>query len=159
MKLTRRTFLISSAAAAAYAALPSLPKAAAIDVGGGRSITGTLPAGRYAVTAEIEFAAAPVADNLVEFYWGPPGASAVNSQFIGVMTSHPERSIAGYVGAFQPGCENGQLIVVNRASQTLEAKVEMLELQTVIENEGGTEVRLQAGKTVTFDNLNPRDSL
>lgn len=150
MKLTRRTFLISSAAAATYAALPSLSKTAAIDVGSGRSITGVLPAGHYTVTAEIEFAAAPVADDFVEFYWGPPGAAAVNSQFIGTMMSLPERSIVGYVGKFQPGCESGQLIVVNRTSQPMEAKVEMTELNLVLESEDNS-IKLQAGKTVTFD--------
>ena len=151
MKLTRRTFLISSVAAAAYVVLPSLQAATwTIDVGGGRSITGTLPAGRYAVTAEIEFAAAPIADDLVEFYWGPTGAAAINSQFIGTMMSLSERFIIGYVGVFQPGCEKGQLIVVNRASQPMEAKVEMIELKPVLGNEDNS-IKLQAGKTITFD--------
>ncbi len=150
MKLTRRTFLISSTAALAYATLPSLPKAAAIDVGGGRSIVGKLPAGRYAITAEIEFATAPVAGDLIEFYWGPPYANAFNSQFIGTLTSFPERLITGYVGAFQPGCENGQLIIVNNASYPMEAKVEMTELQTVLGNEDNS-IELQVGKTTTFD--------
>jgi len=148
MKLTRRTFLISSTAAAVAAALPSLPKAAAINAGSGRSVAGTLPVGRYAVTAEIEFAAAPVTDDLLEFYWGPPGTSAINSQLIGIMMSSPERSSIGFVGTFEPGCENGQLIIVNKTSQSLEAKVEVTELQTVIENEGATEIHLQFGKTI-----------
>ena len=153
MKLTRRTFLLSSVAAGVVAALPSVIKASTIDTGGGRSLTGTLPFGRYTVTAEIEFASAPREGDLVEFYWGPSGASVINSQFIGGMLSLPEQSIVGYVGTLEPGCEKGQLIVKNNTSQPMNAKVEMTKLEYVV-SENENEITELTRNPIIFDELN-----
>ena len=135
MKLTRRTFLISSAATAAYLTqlLPS--KSKFIDASDGRSLPDVLPEGVYSVTAEMDFCAAPHSGDYIEFFWGPPGAAAINSQFIVALATVPEQTIIGYVGRFSPALEKGQLIIVNNSSQPMKAKVEVMEQKYVIEKE------------------------
>ncbi len=129
MSMSRRTFLVSSAAALAYVSNLRLPRAKAkskeVDLG---STEGTLPFGQYTVTATIEFAHAPTESELIEFYWGPHGAKPINAQFIGGMWSLTDQVVSGYIGSLSPGCEEGQLIMVNNTSQAMKASVDLVQL-------------------------------
>ncbi len=132
MKLTRRTFLFSSAAAIAYAGLSKLGltngyTSSIVDLVSGRSKTTSLPICNYSVTAVIEFENAPIENDIIEFYWGVPMAAPINSQFIGFIVTLEEKFTNGYVGRFQPGFEEGQLIVKNGGSQLMKLNVEMIE--------------------------------
>lgn len=149
MRMSRRTFLVSSAAALAYVAhrpgLAKTPKRGGVDLG---STEGVLPFGPYSVTATIEFASVPVEDDLIEFYWGPPGSNPINCQFIGHMMSLPEQISYGFVGTFSPGCEQGQLNIINRTSQPMKVSVDMVKLNDTVDEEDT--VSLTFGEPISF---------
>lgn len=154
MKLTRRTFLFSSAAAIAYGGLSKFGLTSGhtspiVDLASGRSKTTSLNICNYSVTAEIEFGSAPIENDIIEFYWSIPMATPINSQFIGFMATLEEKFTNGYVGKFQPGFEEGQLIVINGGSQPMKLNVEMIELLPEFVDEDNS-ISVKTGDAIIF---------